>query len=485
VSRSRMGFLLTRVCAVLGACLAGLLAASAALPGEAAAATLPPAVSAQLARSQLAGPLLAAAAPTVKTVKTVKADYTCDFSAYGPGIAAATTSVTAQAATSWPVNQPDDVVLDNDAIALPSAVTGRLNGVDSVVVASQVTAKRATKATIELNGATLIDATSAPTEIPDIVTLGQVTFAAKGSDGSVALPAQSITFTPMAGTTAKPVITCTTAKAAQDIAITVGDASGPFYHCVTTFATESPSDSAGLFPVTITETGTKKTGDSVTVTVTSPDAAALIQVGALIISAAGGTLDKAVFSADLPVTGAQSGTVHITKTVIDPSATTLSASAKLKLTKKGTVKVDIPSKLGVALSASGTVVLDIACTLVTKPAPVALTLTVAQGPISTPSATASATNSSGDSEDTGATPEATGTPIGGAATGGGPAPGSNMPLAFGGIALLLVGGGLILSRWRTGASSAARRRRALGGARGSAGDAPDGPSGDSPGGPAA
>ena len=87
-------------------------------------------------------------------------------------------------------------------------------------------------------------------------------------------------------------------------------------------------------------------------------------------------------------------------------------------------------------------------------------------------------------EDTGAATDATGTPVGGAATGGGPAPGSPMPLAFGGIAMALVGGGLILSRWRTGAASAARRRRSLGHASG-APRPPAGPPGDSPGGPAA
>jgi hypothetical protein len=57
---------------------------------------------------------------------------------------------------------------------------------------------------------------------------------------------------------------------------------------------------------------------------------------------------------------------------------------------------------------------------------------------------------------------AAGTPNGAPRTGGGPAPGSDVPMAVGGIALLLVGGGLVLSRWRTAAGSLARRRRATG-----------------------
>ena len=328
MSRSRIAYCSARLGAVVAAALVGLLAACLAFPGEATAATLPPAVSAQLAGLQLTRPLLAAATPTEKTVK---ADYTCDLSAYSSGAAAAV-SVTAAIATPWPVNQPDDIVLTNDTITLPAAVTGQLAGVTSIVVATQVTAKHATKATITLAGLAFIDATKPPTEIPAIPALGQVTFAAKGSDGSVALPAQSIIFTPMEGTTAKPVITCTTSTAAKDAAITVGDASGPFYHCTTTVASQSPEVSAGLAPLTITETGTKNTGDSLTIGITSSDVASLISTAGSLVAAAGGTLDKAAFSADLAVTGAQSETLHITKTVTDLTATAFSASAKLKLT---------------------------------------------------------------------------------------------------------------------------------------------------------
>jgi hypothetical protein len=34
-----------------------------------------------------------------------------------------------------------------------------------------------------------------------------------------------------------------------------------------------------------------------------------------------------------------------------------------------------------------------------------------------------------------------------------------MPLAIGGIALLVAGGGLVLSRWRTASAAVARKRR--------------------------
>src|SRR5690242_21929606 len=104
----------------------------------AATLQLPPAASAQLTRPRLTHPLLAAA-----TVKTIKTDYTCDLTGYGSSAGAAAMSVTATTATSWPVNQPDDITLDSDAITLPAAVTSRLSGVDSIVVASQITATHA------------------------------------------------------------------------------------------------------------------------------------------------------------------------------------------------------------------------------------------------------------------------------------------------------------------------------------------------------
>jgi hypothetical protein len=442
VSRSRVRFISARLGAVLTACLAGLLIACAALPGEAAATTRPTPSTPGPSLPQLIRPLLPASSAV--TTKTVTAGYACDFSAYGSGIAPSTVSASTVLTITWPVNQPDAIVMSIDKITLPSAVTSMLTGVDSITVASQVTAKQATEATIPLIGQVSVNASSAPTEIPATVAAGQVTFPAKGTDGSVALPAQSITFTPKAGTTAKPVITCTTTTPASDVTVTVGDASGPFYHCAITSAGGGGTQDVA-FPLAwaITETGTKQAGDTLTMSVGSADVASLISSAASSAAGAGVTLDKATFSADLAVTGAQSATLHLTKTVTDLTSASFSASAKLKLTKAGTVKVDFPSKFSIGLFASGTDSLDIACLLVTKPAPVALTLVVVVAPSPSPSASET---SGGDADDTSATPEATGTPEGGAATGGGLTPGGDMPLAIGGAALALIGGGLLLAR---------------------------------------
>ena len=199
------------------------------------------------------------------------------------------------------------------------------------------------------------------------------------------------------------------------------------------------------------------------------------------MAGAGATLDKAAFSADLAVTGAQSGTVHITKTITDLTATSFSASAKLKLTKRGTVKIDIPSKFGLALSASGTVAGGPRrARWSPSPPRVALTVTVTEGSDTDADPDRRPPPSNGDTEDTSAAVDATGTPVGGAATGGGGTPGSDMPLAFGGIAHApgrrrphrCPGGGPARPRPPAGgAHSATPARR----------QPPDGPSGDSPG----
>src|SRR6266700_3940917 len=107
VSRSRI--------ASITACLAGMLAACLALPGIAVAATPPPTFKPQLTAPNVVRPLFTDAAPQPKTVT---ADYSCDFSAYGSGIPPATVSVTAETETPWPVNQPDAISLVNDAFDL-------------------------------------------------------------------------------------------------------------------------------------------------------------------------------------------------------------------------------------------------------------------------------------------------------------------------------------------------------------------------------
>ena len=409
---------------------------------------------------QVAHALLASDTPQPKTVT---ASYSCDFSKYGTGISPATVSAAFEVSTPWPVNIADEVALATGTIALPSQVSSQLTGVDSVSVAASVPAQHAKTATVAISGAVTVSTSSAPTEIPQLVAAGEVTFPAKGT-GVVGLPAQTITITPMAGTSAKPAITCTTTATVQDISIAVGAASGPFYACVGTIpggGTGGTVDINDLFGMTVTASGTKQAGKSVTVTLDSDPVAAVIVALATAFGQVGVAPTKATFTSSLAVTGAQSGTLTMPATVTDLTATSFSASGKLKLATAGKVKIDIPGKWSLHLFKDTTRLFDLACTLVTKPAPVALTVAVAAA--SSPSATPTTTapGNGGEGDDSSATPAATGTPSGGAATGGGPAPGGDAPLAVGGAALLLAGGGLVLR----GVAPGRRRRRAESGAR--------------------
>src|SRR5215475_9316356 len=86
----------------------------------------------------LAGAATASARPAASSaanpasVKTGSASYSCDFSGYGSGITPATVTVGWQVNDSWPVNNPDDILLGTtDALPLPSQVSSALGGVDS------------------------------------------------------------------------------------------------------------------------------------------------------------------------------------------------------------------------------------------------------------------------------------------------------------------------------------------------------------------
>jgi hypothetical protein len=319
-----------------------------------------------------------------------------------------------------------------------------------MTLAASVTAHNATQSTIALSGPTLETLPNPPTTIPQTIVAGEVTFPAQGTD-AIELPAQTIVVTPMAGTTAQPDITCTTQTAATAQSITVGAASGPFYNCVATVqagGVGSAGTTSGPIDMTVTASGTKQVGKTVTVKLGSDGVAALIGVvTAGVTQLTGVHISKVKFAAALAVKGPQPGTLHPSATVTDLTATSFSASEALKLSKS----VDIPSTWRLDFFVAATDAFDIACTLVTTPAPVGLTLKVSKA-----SSSGGGNGNDGD-EGTGGqggTTEASGAPAGGAATGGGRGPGADVPLAAGGLLIVLAGGALVVR--------GARRRRARG-----------------------
>lgn len=447
MSRSR------RLIAVLAACLAGFLGTGLALPGAALASTSP-------GRVRPPGPQSAqrlfAAEPTPTTVT---ASYSCDFSNYGTGIAAATVSATFAVETSWPVGQPQDIVMATTALSLPSVVSGKLSATTAFTVRAAVKVQHGSPASVDVEGGVSVPSSSSPpTEVPVVTGVGQVTWPAKGT-GVVELPPATLTFQPSSGAGGSsgglPPFTCTTTASVQGISVTVGTASGPFYHCTTVVvpggAANTTTDS-GLVDMTVTASGTDQAGQTVTVQLASDGISALIASVAAELSQAGVQLTKAVFASSLAVTGAQSGTLKLPATITDLASATLDAAGSLRLAAAGKVAVHIPGTWSLVFFVASTKVITVSCTLVTTPAPAGLTLTVGSASAS-PSATATSSGNGGEG-DASATPEDTGMPSGGVSTGGGVAPGGDMPLAAGGAGLLLVGGGLV-----TRGVARGRRRR--------------------------
>jgi hypothetical protein len=374
----------------------------------------------------------------------VDAQYSCDFTGYGSGIAAATVAAEYQLPASWPVNNPVNILLATDNLPLPSQVSSQLAGVTDFQVQATVQAKHATAATFTVTGDS--PAPSPPANVPVTVSVGQVTFPALGT-GSVSLPAASFVITPLAGTTAKPAITCTTTTPVRDVTITIGKATGPFYKCILNGGGVTVTISR-LIGMTFAASGKRTVGRSDIVTLSSTDLAGLIT-----------GLNSGIrenFTASMSVAGAQSGSVKLAGAITTP-ASAVKAMGVLHLSKAGTVHLLIPQTIAITLSVQS-VPFAIHCALQTSPAPTALTLSVTK-------ASSGGGGHGATGSHHGSTTEGGGIPEGAPATGGGLGQTSgNTAAALGAGAALIVVGGLLLlwaRRRRTGEllSSGPWRRR--------------------------
>ena len=261
---------------------------------------------------QLVRPLLSASTPTPKTVA---ASYACDFSGYGTGIPSATMSATFAYPSSWPVNQPMNVGFSVNSVTLPSQVSSALTGVDSMTIAATVTAGNTTQKTIALSGPTSATLPNPPTMIPQTSVLDQVTFSAKGTvelDLSRA-DHRSHAHGGQYGAAGHHMHDADGGEAGAPPS-TVGMASGPFYNCVVTIGAGGAGNTettSGLNDMTVTESGTKQVGKTVSVKLSSDNIASLIDVLAAELSQeAGVQVTKARSQCGHGGDGAQPGTLH-------------------------------------------------------------------------------------------------------------------------------------------------------------------------------
>ena len=421
-----------------------------------------------MAAFTLLPPGIAAAAPgggptgfaaTVSKPKTVTSQYSCDLSGYGSGLAPVTLSGTLAFATSVPALTPLVLTLSTTSAALPPAVLSKLDGVTAVSLSTTVTVQGASLPSVTLSGKA--QAPAHLTGLPANAATGKVTFPAEGT-GVIEVPAKTLTFVPLKGGTAQPSIICTTAAATQDVQVTVTapvfGTSGPLYTCKVTIGTLTATELAHL-PMTITASGSRTTGKTLTVTLASAPLGAPYPEGTTSIG----------FTGALPVHGAQPGKIALAKTTKDVTSTTFRVSGKLRLTKPGTDHILLPEKFTftdkVTVSpAEAVITITLACTITTSPAPVGLTVHATGAPVgphpsasptSSPSSTpAGGGGQGGQGEGSGTPAGASGTPVGAPDTGGGAGPGGSAGLAVAGLAIVLAGGGLVFL------ASQRRRRRA-------------------------
>jgi len=381
--------------------------------------------------------------------KTFTAQYSCDLSAYGSGIPPATLSATVTVPGRAETLVPVPITLKTTSVALPSSVLSQLSGVVSFDLTASLTAKQGQASrSVPLSGqnpvsGTLTGLPAATAKSSDTNPAQALAFALPGT-GKVEVPAPTLTFTPHTSATTLAAITCTTTATKQDIPITVTDTvigtTGPIYKCVITELHIDVEEFLVHVPMTVTVSGHRTTGNTVTVRLVARTGD-LLGVPALLGATSVG------FSADLPVLGAQPEKIGLSEQITDLTSTATRASGKLRLTKAGTDRILIPEKFTFTFTVpiQGVhVPFAFIFTIKKSPAPVGVTLKVAKGHASPqPSGSPTPTSSGGQ-------PQGSGTPSGAPGTGGGAGPGGDMAVAAGGLAMVFSGGGLLVL---------ARRRR--------------------------
>ncbi len=294
------------------------------------------------------------------------------------------------------------------------------------------------------------------TKLPSVTAAGPLPLTAAGMTTVYIPPSIRVTLNSQGKILA--VLDCNASEGSVKISVTappppVPVPSGPVYKCGI-YVTVPPSGKSqliatqsGPIPFAVSATGHRTTGSTDTVSLSAAGAAA-----AAAGAAAGGAAPsgaKMAFAASLPVTGAQTGSILVSRHTTDLSSLPFGGAGHLYLAKPGTDRVLYPRWFTLtiygptiyikhkAFNISST----LSCGLKTELNQVALTLKVTGQPVPT----ATATGAAGGTAANGAVP------AGAPNTGGGPRPGSDLPMAVGGAALLLIGAGFVVV--------AARRRR--------------------------
>jgi hypothetical protein len=152
------------------------------------------------------------------------------------------------------------------------------------------------------------------------------------------------------------------------VTVTGRATSAPVYACAATYRVSSYRSP---LPMTISASGVRVAGRTLTVTLSSPDTG----LGA----PAPYVATKVVFAGSLPVAGAQAGQIALsetsTKNLSNPAAT-FTVSGRLRLGKRGTDRIYFPHRFTYTVYMSNLPTAVYTCTHTANPGPAAATLKV-------------------------------------------------------------------------------------------------------------
>jgi hypothetical protein len=325
----------------------------------------------------------ARAADTAALANTVDwpMSYACVLTNYGytaqPVYLSATLSfgTTVTASTGFGAVFYDEglsVALASSAVTLPASVAAQLTNVTDVELQATVNTHGAASPTAVISGDSVpeILPPGPLTQLPWISAVGTAFFSQPGK-AALYLPVERLVFTPHRANTALPPITCTSMSGtitSAAVTVTGPVTNAPVYACAATYRVGSYRSP---LPMTISASGVRVSGRTLTVTLSSPDTG----LGA----PAPYVATKVVFAGALPVTGAQAGQIALsettTKNLSNPAAT-FTVSGRLRLIKRGTDKIYFPHRFTYTVHMRDLPTAVYTCTHTASPGPAVLTLKV-------------------------------------------------------------------------------------------------------------
>jgi hypothetical protein len=357
-----------RLLVVYGLCALAVITGTGGFTATAAAASTGPGRTAELAVQE----------------HSFTATYACDLSNYGytgPAVDVSATvefSTPVDAATGFGALYFDHGLYMNmltTTATLPASVASQLTNIDFVALRATVPVAGSPTAspTTVITGGSFGDIFLGPlTQLPGMIGVGTTWLSRPGTISLNALP-RSLVFTPskVVGkvSTNLPSITCTTTPSSVvTVKVAVGGEAirAPFYSCVSTYRS-NPYRTP--LPMTITVSGVRSVGHTVSITLSSPETG--------LADPAGTITTELKFSGSLRVRGAQPGQIALNETTKNAGAATFKVSGRLRLTRSGSDWIYFPQRF-VYTAFVPNLKGVFTCSLASSPAPIALTLKVAR-----------------------------------------------------------------------------------------------------------